>query len=1032
MKKLILVFALLIAINTAYAANCGGATRCFCGDTLTEDQVMWYDLENCVGNGLVIGNPSITLNCNTHFLRGNNAGQGIQSFKDDISIENCRIENFSNGLNLRGDNNNVVDNILENNEKGIIYKNSIDTNFEGNKFYQNNIGAYGDNSWLNEWGWDDTDMTGWQNGSGNVHPIECGPGVCIEGSLYAIEDSSPYIETTSFFLNDTFDDIMNVSFWAKGEHNSNIIALTSDGGSLAIYLQFFEFDGNQWKTGIPNRAIVCYNGLNNWKKMTLEVNIEANTFNAYCNDILMTTNQPFSNSMNEISQIRLSGAGGTLKFDNLTVIEKQETIPNYWFDNQFTNNEVSAYEELYSSSSQWHNNEAGNYWSDFESNPGYPEYYEIPGPGNGIDIFPIEEPPNEPPSLIPIGPQTFLEGFFIILDIHATDPNNDTLTYDFDTNLPCPCEFNNEEGILGCHPDYNDAGTYWGSFTVTDGEFFDEENITITINNTPYCGDTITEDTFLIRDILDCPNEGLIIGADDITLNCDGHVIDGTGNTEGIYIYQRQGVHITNCDVKDFSNGIMSFDASFNEFSHNDLFNNHNGMNLADTLNTSIHHNYLANNQESGLILHFSNAYNQVYDNKIFGNGEYGIVLVDTGALPNMFWNNNFTNNLFNAYEDTGVSNNNWNFGEIGNYWGDFPDNPGFPEYYYIPGPGDGIDYHPIWDFNEPPELQPIGPQFAVEGQQLIIDADAFDPDNDTLNYYFTSDITSPYEFNPDEGILNWVPTYYDAGTYTATFNVTDGEFWDGETITIEIENTPYVDLEITSNDILFSDDQPVKNNSVTITAFFRNLLEDDPEEVTVRYYNGPPEQENVIGEDIVQIRRSTFVSQIEWTPEVEGDYDIYVWIDPDNAILEASEDNNIAYKTINVQTKPDLRLRNEDIFFSDNNPDHGDDIQIMAMVRNIEALPSGPFMVRFYDGDWQNMIAEVPLTLNPFQTEIATANWTAVAGNHDIFAYADSNFDIDELREYNNRGTKQIYVDRAPWHSSSPVFRKLASMEQG
>jgi parallel beta-helix repeat protein len=41
------------------------------------------------------------------------------------------------------------------------------------------------------------------------------------------------------------------------------------------------------------------------------------------------------------------------------------------------------------------------------------------------------------------------------------------------------------------------------------------------------CGDTITTDTTLDTDLIDCPNNGIVIGADDITLDLNGHTIDG-------------------------------------------------------------------------------------------------------------------------------------------------------------------------------------------------------------------------------------------------------------------------------------------------------------------------------------------------------------------------------------------------------------------------------------------------------------------------------------------------------------------------
>ena len=42
------------------------------------------------------------------------------------------------------------------------------------------------------------------------------------------------------------------------------------------------------------------------------------------------------------------------------------------------------------------------------------------------------------------------------------------------------------------------------------------------------CGETITTDTKLANDLTDCPENGIVIGADNITLDLNGHTIDGT------------------------------------------------------------------------------------------------------------------------------------------------------------------------------------------------------------------------------------------------------------------------------------------------------------------------------------------------------------------------------------------------------------------------------------------------------------------------------------------------------------------------
>src|SRR5262245_38599980 len=48
------------------------------------------------------------------------------------------------------------------------------------------------------------------------------------------------------------------------------------------------------------------------------------------------------------------------------------------------------------------------------------------------------------------------------------------------------------------------------------------------------CGDVIVKDTKLTSDLLNCPGDGLAIGAPKITLDLNGHSITGTGNGSGV------------------------------------------------------------------------------------------------------------------------------------------------------------------------------------------------------------------------------------------------------------------------------------------------------------------------------------------------------------------------------------------------------------------------------------------------------------------------------------------------------------------
>src|SRR5215212_8344473 len=86
--------------------------------------------------------------------------------------------------------------------------------------------------------------------------------------------------------------------------------------------------------------------------------------------------------------------------------------------------------------------------------------------------------------------------------------------------------------------------------------------------NHVHCGDVITQDTTLYSDLLDCPGDGLVVAASHVTLDLNGHVIDGDGvpsppgsQSSGVVIADRAaGDYSTQSDV-DVRNGtVQEFD----------------------------------------------------------------------------------------------------------------------------------------------------------------------------------------------------------------------------------------------------------------------------------------------------------------------------------------------------------------------------------------------------------------------------------------------------------------------------------------
>ncbi|MHA1627413.1 MAG: CARDB domain-containing protein, partial [Candidatus Asgardarchaeia archaeon] len=87
-----------------------------------------------------------------------------------------------------------------------------------------------------------------------------------------------------------------------------------------------------------------------------------------------------------------------------------------------------------------------------------------------------------------------------------------------------------------------------------------------------------------------------------------------------------------------------------------------------------------------------------------------------------------------------------------------------------------------------------------------------------------------------------------------------------------------------------------------------RGLL--DADNVKVKFYNGKPENNNLIGQKVIDlISEETKNVSVSWTSE-DGIYTIYAVIDPENAVSESTEYNNTIFKEFTIdRTPPEARI---------------------------------------------------------------------------------------------------------------------------
>lgn len=171
------------------------------------------------------------------------------------------------------------------------------------------------------------------------------------------------------------------------------------------------------------------------------------------------------------------------------------------------------------------------------------------------------------------------------------------------------------------------------------------------------CGDVISEDTTLTEDLLNCPGNGLEIGADGVTLDLAGHVVDGTGAGQGIRSHGNSDVEIKGGTIREFGVGVSlgrapSFPGGVERGTASQRHRLRNLTvrgNVADGISlfrgvdaNTLEHNTAIGNGGAGIVLTEAGQ-NRVAKNRIEGN-DYGVLLVG-GAHDNLVVQNKVATN---------------------------------------------------------------------------------------------------------------------------------------------------------------------------------------------------------------------------------------------------------------------------------------------------------------------------------------------------------------------------------------------------
>ena len=147
------------------------------------------------------------------------------------------------------------------------------------------------------------------------------------------------------------------------------------------------------------------------------------------------------------------------------------------------------------------------------------------------------------------------------------------------------------------------------------------------------CGQVLNASTLVTNDLSECPDDGLVIGADRIIVDLGGHTVDGVGLGAGILIDGYASVTVRNGTMREFDHGVLLLSESdLNTVERLTLRNNQlAGIELFDAEGGRIRTNIVEGNGD-GIALVSGTRATLVVDNTVTLSGGASLLLRDSDA----------------------------------------------------------------------------------------------------------------------------------------------------------------------------------------------------------------------------------------------------------------------------------------------------------------------------------------------------------------------------------------------------------------
>lgn len=363
-----------------------------------------------------------------------------------------------------------------------------------------------------------------------------------------------------------------------------------------------------------------------------------------------------------------------------------------------------------------------------------------------------------------------------------------------------------------------------------------------------------------------------------------------------------------------------------------------------------------------------------------------------------------------------------------------------------------GVTIKPRPDFLVSSERISYYPKASRAGQSFYIRCEVENiglsrAENVKVRFFLGDPLSGGIPIGDDINIWEMQPGSYVAATKEVSFEEGQYDIYvmidpDGaidernetnNTACIDVEVLPVYNLRVNTSTTSINPDLPYEGETAELSSSIMNDSFEEIADVDVAFFDGDPlAGGELIGETSVpQLDAwSCVAAKVQWdTTGKQGIHEIFVVVDPEDEIGEASEDDNITSIEIEVGILPDLYIEETGLSLAPNIIDEGGSVDITVRIHAGPGLLRNRFSVYFLLDDpqaYSNMIGEVrELSIEPDSYIDINMTWDETighAGQRTIYAVADFLDRAEEIDEDNNAAQAELTIN--------PVYTNLRLVE--